>query len=184
MVVDGIFSYRLEDVWLGLQHCYAKIAAQIKAEYGVEITKINAMGFSAMMHGYLAFDREGKLLVPFRTWRNTITEKAAEILSKEFSFNIPQRWTAAHLYQVLLNKEQHIQDIDFVTTLAGYVHWQLTGNKVVGIGEASGIFPIDETTLDYNAAMAEKFDELTAKEGFGKKLCRNTRQDIRQNGIH
>ena len=171
MVVDGIFSYRLEDVWLGLQHCYAKIAAQIKAEYGVEITKINAMGFSAMMHGYLAFDREGKLLVPFRTWRNTITEKAAEILSKEFSFNIPQRWTAAHLYQVLLNKEQHIQDIDFITTLAGYVHWQLTGNKVVGIGEASGIFPIDETTLDYNAAMAEKFDELTAKEGFGKKIC-------------
>ncbi|MBQ6929704.1 MAG: ATPase [Oscillospiraceae bacterium] len=170
-VVEGIFSYDLKDVWLGLQHCYAEIAQQIKAEYGVEITKIKAMGFSAMMHGYLAFDKDGSLLVPFRTWRNTITEQAADILSSEFKFNIPQRWTAAHLYQAILNKEAHIPNVDFVTTLAGYVHWQLTGNKAVGIGEASGIFPIDENTLDYNADMAAKFDALTAKEGFGKKLA-------------
>ena len=170
-LVDGIFSYDIKDVWLGLQECYAKIAQQVKAEYGAVITKINAMGFSGMMHGYLAFDKEDNLLVPFRTWRNTITEKAAAVLSEEFKFNIPQRWTSAHLYQAVLNREEHIPQVDFVTTLAGYVHWQLTGNKVVGIGEASGIFPIDETTLDYNATMAAKFDSLTAKEGFGKKLC-------------
>lgn len=169
-VVDGIFSYDLKDVWVGLQDCYKKIADQVKAEYGVEITKIKAMGFSAMMHGYIAFDKDNNLLVPFRTWRNTITEKATEILSEAFRFNIPQRWTVAHLYQAILNKESHIPQVDFVTTLAGYVHWMLTGNKVVGIGEASGIFPIDETVLDYNAEMAAKFDELTAKEGFGKKL--------------
>ena len=170
-VVDGVFSYDLKDVWVGLQDCYAKIASQVKAEYGVELTKIKAMGFSAMMHGYIAFDKENNLLVPFRTWRNTITEQAADILSEEFRFNIPQRWTVAHLYQAILKKEAHIPQVEFVTTLAGYVHWQLTGNKVVGVGEASGIFPVDETTLTYNAEMAEKFDALTAKEGFGKKLC-------------
>ena len=170
-VVDGIFSYDLKDVWTGLQDCYAKIAKQVKEEYGVTITKIAAMGFSAMMHGYVAFDKDDNLLVPFRTWRNTITEKATEILSEEFRFNIPQRWTVAHLYQAILNKEPHVPQVDFVTTLAGYVHWQLTGNKTVGVGEASGIFPIDETTCDYNAEMAAKFDQLTAKEGFGKKLC-------------
>ena len=170
-VVDGVFSYDLKDVWVGLQDCYAKIASQVKAEYGVELTKIKAMGFSAMMHGYIAFDKENNLLVPFRTWRNTITEQAADILSEEFKFNIPQRWTVAHLYQAILKKEAHIPQVEFVTTLAGYVHWQLTGNKVVGVGEASGIFPVDETTLTYNAEMAEKFDALTAKEGFGKKLC-------------
>ncbi|MBE6878729.1 MAG: ATPase [Ruminococcaceae bacterium] len=169
-LVDGVWSYDLDEVWKGLQHCYAQLAQQVKTEYGAEITRINAMGFSAMMHGYLALDKNGQLLVPFRTWRNTITEQAADILSEEFKFNIPQRWTVAHLYQVLLNKEPHIPQIDFVTTLAGYVHWCLTGNKVVGIGEASGIFPIDENTLDYNARMAEKFDALAAKEGFGKKL--------------
>ncbi|MBR2028181.1 MAG: ATPase [Oscillospiraceae bacterium] len=168
---DGIWTYELADVWKGLQSCYAKIVQAVKQHYGVEITKIKAMGFSAMMHGYLAFDKDGNLLVPFRTWRNTITEKAADILSEEFKFNIPQRWTVAHLYQAVLNKEQHIPQVDFVTTLAGYVHWQLTGNKVVGIGEASGIFPIDEKTLDYNTEMAGKFDILTAKEGFGKKLA-------------
>ena len=168
---DGIWTYDLAEVWTGLQNCYAKIVQAVKAKYDVEITKINAMGFSAMMHGYLAFDKEDNLLVPFRTWRNTITEKAADVLSEEFKFNIPQRWTVAHLYQAILNKEEHIPRVDFVTTLAGYVHWKLTGNKVVGIGEASGIFPIDETTLDYNADMADKFDQLTAKACFGKKLA-------------
>jgi len=170
-LVDGIWSYDLADVWKGLQSCYHQLADSIKENFGAEITKINAMGFSAMMHGYLAFDKEGKLLVPFRTWRNTVTEQAADILSQQFKFNIPQRWTAAHLYQAILNKEAHIPQVDFVTTLAGYVHWQLTGSKVVGIGEASGIFPIDEKTLDYNANMAAEFDKLTAKEGFGKKLA-------------
>ncbi|MBR5251769.1 MAG: ATPase [Oscillospiraceae bacterium] len=170
-LVDGIFSYDLKDVWVGLQDCYAKIAAQVKAEYDVELTKIGAMGFSAMMHGYIAFDSENNLLVPFRTWRNTITEQAADQLSEAFGFNIPQRWTVAHLYQAILKNEPHIPQVDFVTTLAGYVHWCLTGNKVVGVGEASGIFPIDETTMDYNAHMAAKFDQLTAEKGFCKKLC-------------
>lgn len=169
-LVDGIWSYDLEDVWKGLQHCYSQLAQQVRNQYDAELVKINAMGFSGMMHGYLAFDKEDNLLVPFRTWRNTITEQAADILSREFSFNIPQRWTSAHLYQALLNKEDHISQIEFVTTLAGYVHWQLTGEKAVGIGEASGIFPIDEKTSDYNKSMAEKFDALTAKEGFDKKL--------------
>ena len=118
-VVDGVFSYDLKDVWVGLQDCYKKIADQVKAEYGVELTKIKAMGFSAMMHGYIAFDKDNNLLVPFRTWRNTITEQAADALSEAFRFNIPQRWTVAHLYQAILKKDAHIPQVDFVTTLAG-----------------------------------------------------------------
>jgi sugar (pentulose or hexulose) kinase len=169
-LVDGIFTYDLMKVWVGLRQCYKDIADYVKEEYNLEITNISAMGFSAMMHGYLVFDDEDQLLVPFRTWRNTITEAAAAILSREFEFNIPQRWSIAHLYQSILNKENHVGQINFLTTLAGYVHWSLTGEKVIGIGDASGIFPIDEKTNDYNKSMISQFEILTKKEGFNTPL--------------
>ena len=145
---NGVWTYALESVWTGLQDAYAKMAADVKETYGVELTKVGALGFSAMMHGYIVFDKDNKQLVPFRTWRNAITEDAADRLTKLFNFNIPQRWTIAHLYQAILNKEEHINDIAFVTTLAGYVHWKLTGKKVLGVGEASGVFPIDSAKCD------------------------------------
>jgi len=165
-LIDGIFTYDLEEVWTGLRKCYKDIAEQVKQEYGVEIAKLSSIGFSAMMHGYLVFDKQGKQLVPFRTWRNTITGQSADILSNHFNFNIPQRWSIAHLYQSILNKEAHAGNIDFLTTLAGYVHWRVTGERVIGIGDASGVFPIDEATLDYNKNMMEQFAELSEKEGF------------------
>ncbi len=170
-LVDGIWTYALEDVWKGLQDCYQDLLADVKKQYDVEITTIGSIGFSAMMHGYLAFDQEDKLLVPFRTWRNTITEKAAEILTKEFNYNIPQRWSISHLYQAILNKEEHVKDVAFFTTLAGYVHWMLTGEKILGVGDASGMFPIDIHTGNYDTSMIEKFDKLTAAEGFEWKLA-------------
>ncbi len=169
-LIDGIFTYDLEEVWIGLRRCYEDIAKYVKHEYGIEIKNISSIGFSAMMHGYLVFDKQGDLLVPFRTWRNTITEQSAQLLSQCFKFNIPQRWSIAHLYQSILNKENHIANIDFLTTLAGYVHWKVTGEKVIGIGDASGIFPIDETTLDYNDKMVEQFNELAEDEGFNVSL--------------
>lgn len=165
-LIDGIFTYDLKEVWIGLRKCFNDISAYVKQEYNVKITRISSIGFSAMMHGYLVFDKRGDLLVPFRTWRNTMTEQSADILSQHFNFNIPQRWSIAHLYQSILNKESHIGNIDFLTTLAGYVHWKVTGEKVVGIGDASGIFPIDEIALDYNKNMLEKFSALAEKEGF------------------
>jgi len=165
-LIDGIFTYDLEEVWTGLRKCYKDIAEQVKQEYGVEITRLSSIGFSAMMHGYLVFDKQGALLVPFRTWRNTITGQAADILSSHFNFNVPQRWSIAHLYQSILSKEDHAGNIDFLTTLAGYVHWRVTGEKVIGIGDASGIFPIDEATLDYNKGMIEQFNDLAEKDGF------------------
>jgi sugar (pentulose or hexulose) kinase len=165
-IIDGIFTYDLEEVWIGLQKCYSDIYKYVKKEYDVGITSISSIGFSAMMHGYLVFDKQGDLLVPFRTWRNTITEESAHILSQFFNFNIPQRWSIAHLYHSILNKESHVGNIDFLTTLAGYVHWKVTGEKVIGIGDASGIFPIDESTLNYNSNMIEQFKGLAEKEGF------------------
>lgn len=156
---NGVWTYHLDDVWSGIQDSYAKLADQVKQEYGVEITKLAAIGFSAMMHGYLVFDSDGEQLVPFRTWRNTMTAQAADELTSLFGFNIPQRWSVAHLYQAVLNREEHIDKIDFLTTLAGYVHWKLTGKKVLGVGEASGVFPIDSTTNDYDAAMLSKLDK-------------------------
>ncbi|MDD2495277.1 MAG: FGGY-family carbohydrate kinase [Tissierellia bacterium] len=164
--IDGIFTYDLEEVWIGLRKCYKDIALHVKQEYDVEITKISSIGFSAMMHGYLVFDKQGDLLVPFRTWRNTTTEQSAYILSELFNFNIPQRWSIAHLYQSILNKESHVGNIDFLTTLSGYVHWKITGERVIGIGDASGIFPIDENTLDYNKNMIKQFKELAEKDSF------------------
>ena len=167
---DGIWTYSLEAIWSGLQQSYADLARDVKERFGIVLTKVGAIGFSAMMHGYMAFDKDGQLLVPFRTWRNTITEEAASKLTAAFDFNIPQRWSIAHLYQAILNQEEHVKDIAYFTTLAGYIHWQLTGEKVLGIGDASGMFPIDSTTRQYDAAMVSKFDELTAEYGFVWKL--------------
>lgn len=157
---NGIWTYRLEDVWAGLQESYRILSEAVFTTYHVRLQTIGAIGFSAMMHGYLPFDQEGNLLVPFRTWRNTSTGPAAAKLTELFQFNIPQRWSIAHLYQAILNHEPHIGAISHLTTLAGYVHWKLTGQQVLGIGEASGMFPIDSTTNDYDTRLVSKFDEL------------------------
>jgi len=167
---NGIWTYHLEDVWTGLQESYRDLSTQVLEKYTTPLQIIGAIGFSAMMHGYLAFDNDGNLLVPFRTWRNTITGQAAEKLTDLFQFNIPQRWSIAHLYQALLNKEVHIIDINHLTTLAGYVHWKLTGQKVLGIGEASGMFPIDSKTNNYDERMLEQFNELLKTEDISWKL--------------
>ena len=136
------------------------MAKDVEEKYGVELTSVGAIGISAMMHGYMPFDKEGNLLVPFRTWRNNITGEASRKLSELFQYNIPQRWSIAHLYQAILKEEEHVKDIDYLTTLAGYVHWKLTGEKVLGVGEASGMFPIDIETKDYNQTMIKTFDNL------------------------
>ena len=162
----NIWTYSLDDIWNGLQDAYAKMAEDVKNQYGETLTTIGAIGFSGMMHGYMAFDKDGELLVPFRTWRNTITEEAAVKLTEEFQYNIPQRWSIAHLYQAILNGEEHIKDITFFTTLAGYIHWKMTGEKVLGVGEASGMFPIDVETKDFNKGMIERFDKLTADKNY------------------
>ena len=168
--INNVWTYSLEDIWTGLQDSYQKMAEEVKQKYGVTIQNIGAIGFSAMMHGYMAFDKEGELLVPFRTWRNTITEKSSEELTKVFNYNIPQRWSIAHLYQAILNGEEHVADINFQTTLEGYIHWKLTGEKVIGVGEASGMFPIDIDTKNYNSHMVEQFDELIASKNFSWRL--------------
>ncbi len=157
---NGVWTYSLDDIHTGLQDCYAKLKADVMEKYGVKLTKIGAMGFSAMMHGYMAFDSEGRLLAPFRTWRNTITERASRELTSLFNYNIPQRWSIAHLYQAILNGEEHVPRIAYLTTLAGYIQWRLTGEKALGVGEASGMFPIDTGTKTYNASMVEKFNLL------------------------
>jgi sugar (pentulose or hexulose) kinase len=157
---NGLWTYRLEDVWTGLQTCFKNLTADAQKHCGVNIERVDAIGISGMMHGYLPFDRNDTLLAPFRTWRNTTTEQAAAELTKRFSFNVPQRWSIAHLYQAVLNKEPHVKDIAFLTTLAGYVHWKLTGKKVLGIGDASGMFPIDSNANDYNKKMIEQFNCL------------------------
>ena len=167
---NGIWTYTLDDIREGLQDAYAKVAADYKRVTGEPLTTVGSMGISAMMHGYMPFDESGKLLVPFRTWRNTITAEASEKLSELFGFNIPQRWSIAHLYQAILNGEEHVGDIKSVLTLAGYIQWILTGRKVVGVGEASGMFPIDSNTCGYDAKMLAQFDELVADKGFGWKL--------------
>ncbi len=167
---NGIWTYSLDDIWTGLQDCYAKLAADVKSRYGVELTRVGAIGFSAMMHGYMAFDREGRLLAPFRTWRNAVTGPAAEALTELFAYNIPQRWSIAHLYQSILNGEEHVKDVAYLTTLAGYIHWKMSGRKVLGLGDASGMFPIDPETKDYDAEMVGKFDALAADKGYPWKL--------------
>ncbi|MCL2233798.1 MAG: FGGY-family carbohydrate kinase, partial [Treponema sp.] len=165
---DGIWTYRLDDVWAGLQNSMANLRGDVNARYGISLVAVGAVGISAMMHGYLVFDKDENQLVPFRTWRNTITEKAAAELGALFQFNIPQRWSIAHLYQAMLNKEPHAEKAAFMTTLAGYVHWKLTGKKVLGLGDASGMFPVEGAA--YNSKMLAQFDELTAPYGFPWKL--------------
>lgn len=167
---NGFWTYHLDEIWTGLQDCYQDLVRDVKETYGVELKKIGAMGFSAMMHGYMAFNKEEELLVPFRTWRNSTTGPAAKALTELFQYNIPQRWSIAHLYQAILNDEEHVKEIDYITTLAGYIHWKLTGEKVLSIGDASGMFPIDSETNTYDAAMVEKFDALVAPKGYPWKL--------------
>ena len=163
-LVNGVWTYSMEAVHTGLQTCFANLKADVKAKFNTELTTVGAIGVSAMMHGYLPFDKDGKQLAEFRTWRNTITGEAAEELTALFGFNIPQRWSIAHLYQAILNGEEHVKDIACLTTLAGYIHWQLTGERVMGIGEASGMFPIDSENLDYDEGMVQKFKALTGIE--------------------
>lgn len=167
---NGVWTYSLDDVWAGLQESYQNLSKDVSGKYGVPLKTIGAIGFSAMMHGYLAFDKSCHQLVPFRTWRNTMTAQAAGQLTELFQFNIPQRWSIAHLHQSMLNQEPHLPQIDHLTTLAGYVHWQLTGQKVLGVGEASGMFPIDSTTNDYDARMVELFNERLAAQMLPWKL--------------
>jgi sugar (pentulose or hexulose) kinase len=163
---NGIWTYSLEEIWRGLQYSYQKVFDEVKERYGVTISKIGSIGFSAMMHGYMAFDKQGNLLVPFRTWRNTMTEEAAKKLTELFQFNIPQRWSIAHLYHAILRNEPHIEKLDFLTTLAGYIHWQLTGEKVLGIGDASGMFPIDMKMHNYDMHLLETFNHLPEVEKY------------------
>ncbi|GKQ42373.1 L-ribulokinase [Companilactobacillus sp. RD055328] len=158
--IDNVWTYSIDNVWEGIQTSYSQLAAEVQSKYHIPLTKISSIGISAMMHGYLAFDKNNELLVPFRTWRNNITGSAANELTEEFQFNIPQRWTIAHLYQSILNNEEHVKNIDFVTTLAGYVHWKLSGEKILGVGDASGVFPIDESTHKYSKDMLNKFSSL------------------------
>ncbi|MBR6958908.1 MAG: ATPase, partial [Clostridiales bacterium] len=160
-LVDGIWTYSSDMIHKGLQTCFANLKADVKAKFGQTLTTVGAIGISAMMHGYLPFDKDGSQLAEFRTWRNTITGEAAEKLTELFGFNIPQRWSIAHLYQAMLNKEDHVGDIAFLTTLAGYIHWHLSGSKVMGVGEASGMFPIDSSVCDYDQTMIDKFKDLT-----------------------
>ncbi len=165
---NGIWTYSLDDVWNGLRDAYSKLSLDVEAKYGVKLERAGAMGVSAMMHGYLAFDGDKKQLAQFRTWRNTITADAAEKLTETFSFNIPQRWSIAHLYQAILNGEDHVKDIRYLTTLAGYIHWMLTGEFVIGVGDASGMFPIEGG--GYNKAMLEKFGGLVEDKAYPWKL--------------
>ena len=169
-LVDGLWTYSVEAIWYGLQDCYANLRKEVLDKYDCEIEILAAIGFSAMMHGYMAFNKNQNILVPFRTWRNTNTAKAAAELSELFVYNIPLRWSISHLYQCILDNEEHVTDIDFITTLAGYIHWQVTGEKVLGIGDASGMLPIDPQTRDYSADMVSKFDKLVEPKGFSWKL--------------
>lgn len=167
---NGLWTYSIDAIWNGVQDCYADLRANVNKEYGIEIETLAAIGVSAMMHGYMAFNDKEEILVPFRTWRNTNTGKAAAELSELFVYNIPLRWSISHLYQAILNKEEHVKDITFLTTLAGYVHWQITGEKVLGIGDASGMLPINPETKNYSAEMVKKFNNLVAPYGFNWTL--------------
>ena len=169
-LVNNIWTYSEEAIWAGIQDSYRDMVRDVKEKYGVPVKKLAAIGFSAMMHGYMPFNTEGELLVPFRTWRNTMTEKASEELTELFQYHIPQRWSIAHLYQAMLNQEPHVKDITFMTTLEGYVHWKLTGEKVLGVGEGSGMFPIDMEIKGYDKKCLAAFDELAAPYGFPWKL--------------
>lgn len=159
-LINGYWSYAMEDVWRGIQECFRQIAKNVEKSYGEKLTQIGAIGFSAMMHGYLPFNKAGNLLVPFRTWRNTSAAKAAEILTRELQFNIPLRWSLAHLYQAIIDQEAHVAEIDYITTLSGYVHWKLTGKRVLGVGDASGMFPVSQDGTCYDPCMLKRFNAL------------------------
>ena len=167
---NGVWTYHLSDVWTGVQDAYANLKKDVESRYGVKLTRLAAIGVSAMMHGYLAFDSQDHQLAQFRTWRNTMTAQAAQELTDLFGFNIPQRWSIAHLYQAILNGEEHVKEIAHLTTLAGYLHWQLTGVKVLGAGEASGMFPIDSEKMDYDAGMLAAFEQKVAPMGYAWSL--------------
>lgn len=169
-LVDGLWTYSVEAVWYGLQDCYADLRTNVKSLYDTEIETLAAIGVSAMMHGYMAFNEKEEILVPFRTWRNTNTGQAAAALSELFVYNIPLRWSISHLYQAILDNEEHVPSINYLTTLAGFVHWQITGQKVLGIGDASGMLPIDLITKNYSSEMVDKFDKLIAPKGYDWKL--------------
>ena len=169
-LVDGLWTYSIDAIWKGLQDCYADLRAQVRKEYDVELETLAGLGFSAMMHGYMAFNQDEQILVPFRTWRNTNTQKAAAELSKLFQYNIPLRWSISHLYQCILDGEAHVKDIKYLTTLAGYVHWHLTGEFVLGIGDASGMIPVDPNTKTYDATMVDKFNTLVASKHYPWQL--------------
>lgn len=168
--VDGLWTYSIDAVWNGLQDCYANLCAEVQKLYDTKIETLAAIGISAMMHGYMAFNEQEEILVPFRTWRNTNTGKAAADLSQLFNYNIPLRWSISHIYQAILNGEEHVKDIKYLTTLAGYIHWQLTGEFVLGVGDASGMIPVDPQTKTYDAEMVEKFDKLVAPYGYSWNL--------------
>ena len=167
---NGVWTYHLDDIWEGVRDAYANMVKDVQAQYGVSLNRLAGFGVSAMMHGYLPFDKDGRQLAEFRTWRNTMTGEAAAELTELLGFNIPQRWSIAHLYQAMLNGEAHVKEIDHLTTLAGYVHWQLSGKKVLGTGEASGMFPLDSVTCDYDQRMVDLFDALAAMKGYAWKL--------------
>ncbi|MDY5986725.1 MAG: FGGY-family carbohydrate kinase [Lachnoclostridium sp.] len=169
-LVNNIWTYDLEDVWAGLQDCYRDLTEDVKKKYDVVLESVGSIGFSAMMHGYMAFNENDELLVPFRTWRNTITEPAADALTELFQYNIPQRWSVAHLYQAIMNGEEHVPDVRYITTLSGYVHWKLTGEKALGVGDASGMFPIDIATSSFDERMIGQFNELIADKNYPWKL--------------
>ncbi|MBR2188332.1 MAG: ATPase [Eubacterium sp.] len=169
-LLNGVWTYSLEEIHTGLAECYRSMKRAVEKEWDVTITRIGAMGISAMMHGYMPFNHERELLTPFRTWRNRYTQQAADVLTKRFGFNIPLRWTIAHLYQSILDQGEHVPEISYVTTLDAYLHWILSGQKVTGIGDASGMFPVDSDTCDYCADMIQSFDELIEPYGFSWKI--------------
>ena len=168
--VDNIWTYSLEEIHTGIRRCYSSLREDVERKYGVSLQNIGAIGISAMMHGYMALDKDGKQIAPFQTWRNTNTQKAADELTQLFDFNIPLRWTAAHLYQRILDWESHVEKLDYVATLSAYIHWKLTGKRVIGIGDAAGMFPIDSGTHDYDAGMVRKFDDLLEPYSYTWKM--------------
>src|SRR5690554_504927 len=167
--IEGVWTYELDDVWVGIQDAVSQIV-EIAKNNDIELSNVKTLGISAMMHGYLVFDKDDKQLVPFRTWRNVMTQESSEKLTKLFSFNIPERWSIAHLYQAILNEEEHVEDVAFITTLAGYVHWKLTGRKVLGIGDASGMFPIGHGTTEYDAKMISQFNNLLREHNLNYEI--------------
>ena len=168
--MDNIWTYSEEDIWKGVQDSYRDMASDVQKQYGVQLKKIAAIGFSGMMHGYMAFNQEGEMLVPFRTWRNNFTGQASKELTELFQYNIPQRWSIAHLYQAILNNEEHVKEVSFITTIAGYIHWKLTGEKILGVGEASGVFPIDLEAKKFHPTMIQQFDQLIEPTNVSWKL--------------